>query len=433
VQAATPGPGVVPTATVAPSGPAVLHEAFNQLLDNFVGSLDTASVLQAALEATRSEVERLGGQPPPPNQLQFAGDREANWQLFAAEYAAIASAAPGSAAEDLTQVALRSMAASANDGHTVFLTARDYDEYRTWLSGDLQYAGIGVRLAGSPPTVYEVFPNSPAERAGLQFGDRISATEGRSTDGLTLDEVVNAIRGDPGTLVHLTIRRGEDGQHDLVVPRQQVQVATVESRLLDGGVGYIHVRGFPDPKVTDRVEQALGEFRSQSVTSLVLDLRGNTGGRIDVGTDTLGLFLDDKPAYRQVSHAGEMLVRTPPKRSQLSAGLPIAVLVDRATASMGEVFAAAVQDNHAGRVIGTVTSGNVAGGQIFPLSDGSALQVTVFRLDSALGHSLNRVGVQPDERVDRSAADVRQGRDPQLEAGLAYLGEVLKEPARQAW
>jgi len=412
-----------PTAVVLAQAP-VIREAFNLLFDHFVEPLETGPVLQRMLDVTRAEVVRRGGQPPALGTPAFSGDRMTDWQTFAERYQTLASAIPDAAAGDLVDTAIRAMAEYVKDGHTTFLSVRDYEQYRSWLNGNMQYVGIGVRLAGSPPTIYEVFRNSPAEHAGLQFGDQILGTEGRPTVGVPLDQVVNWIRGRPGTLVRLTVSRPGGVAGDLVVPREQVEVVSTEARMLGNGVGYIHMRGFPDPRATDQVVQALEDFRSQSATGLILDLRGNSGGRIDVGLDTLSLFMDDRPAYVQLMHDGPLLLRTAPKRAQLSAGLALAVLVDGATASMGEVFAAAIQDNKAGRLIGTVSAGNVAAGEIFPLSDGSALQVTVFRLETALGRQMNRVGVRPDAQVDRSPGDVRDGRDPQLEAALTYLGGV---------
>lgn len=427
--------GPTPTASASALVPATVHEAYDLLLDHFVDPLESGALLESVLRAVNSEVVRISGTSPVPGERlspSFAGDRATDWSAFTERYQALVAEVPASFAADCADTAIQAMAQYANDGHTTYLNARAYEQYRSWLQGNLQYAGIGVRLAGSPPTVYEVFRNSPAERAGLEFGDQIAATEGRTTSGVPLDQVVNWIRGQPGTAVRLTVARPGGSDSDLVVVRARVEVASTESYMLDHGIGYIHVRGFPDPGVTDRLVGVLEDFRAQRATGLIVDLRGNSGGRIDVGLDSLSLFLDDRPAYVQVMHDGELLVRTAPRRAQLSAGLPMVILVDEATASMGEVFASAIQTNHAGHIIGTATAGNVAAGEIFPLSDGAALQVTVFRLASAQGMPMNHVGVIPDERVERSPTDVRTGSDPQLAAARAYLAPLTRTGDKQA-
>jgi carboxyl-terminal processing protease len=176
-------------------------------------------------------------------------------------------------------------------------------------------------------------------------------------------------------------------------------------------------------------EQALGEFRAQGLRELVIDLRGNTGGRLDVGMEVLGLFMPDTDAYVEVTRAGRRTVRTPQVAHTPAAGMTTAVLVDAATASMGEIFASAMQEHQVARVVGTTTAGSVAAGRVFALADGSALQVTVYRLESSAGRPINAVGVQPDIPVERTPLDVRSGRDPQLHAALAYLADAPESVA----
>src|SRR5262249_21128655 len=151
-----------------------------------------------------------------------------------------------------------------------------------------------------------------------------------------------------------------------------------------------------------------------------LDLRGNTGGRIDVGLKVVSRFIKDDVVFQQLDRSGrERVVRT--IGGYWAHSVPITVLVDGGTASMGEITASALQEAGAARVVGTRTSGNVAGARLFPLSNGGGMQVTVLQIASGRGATLNDVGVVPDEAVEMQDDRLLDGVDVQLEAGLRYL------------
>ncbi len=423
----------VPTQTILLAhGPLdVVRDAYRTLLDNYVDPLSPHTVLQAALDAAAQEL-RAGGLVAPVVQVPpSSGNVEADWAAFARGYEVLENAAAGARVDrqQVAHAAIRGLAASVNDGHTLFLSPSEYGDHLAWQRGDLNYAGIGVRLAGSPPTVFEVFLGSPSERAGLRYGDQIIGTEGRSTASRRLEETIATLRGPVGTSVRVRVRHASGAVEEVTLLRDTINVEFVESRVLRGAqfpVGYVRVRGFPESSVVSEVERAIGNFRAQGVGGLVLDLRGNTGGRMDVGTRALGLFVPNASAFVEVTRLGRSSISTPGGEAS-AGGIPLAVLVDEATSSMGEIFAAAVQEHDAGSVVGMTTAGNVAAGQVFPLSDGSALQVTVHRIESAAGRRLNGVGVRPDLVVSRTAADVLNGRDPQLEAALTYLAANVKQ------
>ena len=152
----------------------------------------------------------------------------------------------------------------------------------------------------------------------------------------------------------------------------------------------------------------------------MLDLRGNSGGRIDVGTRLLSDFLPaGTSVYEEIDRGGENSIHFSRAGSQYD--LPLVVLVDGGTASMGEIFASAVQEHGAATILGTNTSGSVAAAQVFGLPDGSGLQVTVFEILSAGGKPLNKVGVVPDEVIEPDPADTAQGADPVLSRAIEIL------------
>jgi len=200
-----------------------------------------------------------------------------------------------------------------------------------------------------------------------------------------------------------------------------VQIAFVRSQMLADGVGYARLRGFADTSVADSFEAALDDLQRQGATSLVLDLRGNSGGRLDVGQRLLSRFVQAGPLYRELDRDGASRAIQAQAGRANGLALPLAVLVDGGTASMGEIFAAAIQDYHRGSVIGTRTAGSVAAAQVFGLQDGSGLQVTVMEISSANGRVLNGKGVEPDRTIAPDLAALRQGHDNQVEAAVAAL------------
>jgi len=168
----------------------------------------------------------------------------------------------------------------------------------------------------------------------------------------------------------------------------------------------------------------------------VLDLRGNSAGRLDVGVRLLSRFISEGVLFRQVDRSGRVRSISP-IAAYAGPSLPVVVLVDGGTASMGEIFASAIQEHGVGWVVGSPTAGSVAAAEVYPLGDGSAIQVTVTEIYSGQGRPLNGAGVQPDLEVAPSLDDLARGVDRQLVAGMQFLREKLleyghEEPAASA-
>jgi carboxyl-terminal processing protease len=238
---------------------------------------------------------------------------------------------------------------------------------------------------------------------------------------MALDEMTSLVRGPAGTSVEIVVRRGADPQQfTFVVQRAQIRLQFVKQRVLDEDIGYLSLRGFPEPSVIETIEQGVTRFQDTGMHGLVLDLRGNTGGRIDVGTRLLSHFLPAGTSiYEEVGRGGAN--RSHFTRASALYELPLVVLVDGGTASMGEIFASAVQEHGAATVLGTNTSGNVAAAQVFGLPDGAGLQVTVFEILSSDGKPLNKVGVEPDEVIQPDPAAQARGDDPVINRAIEIL------------
>ncbi len=440
----TPGPGAAPAAPAAGPTPVAsvpltgaarasaiatelvaMQEGWDLLLDRFFDPLDASDLARAADEAMLGAL-RDAGASPTESPLSVPGDRPAAWTALAGRFQALANAYTAVEPSALAQAAIAAMADAADDSHTHFLTPRQYQEHLAWTRGEVKYGGIGARLRGPVLTIVEVFSGSPAETAGLHPGDQILQVDDTPTQDMRVDQAVLLVRGAEGTPVTLTVQHAGTGQRDQVtLTRSEIQMPFVESRIIDD-LGYIRLRGFPEPSVIDAVERAILSQQNQGVRGIVFDLRGNSGGRLDVGARLLSRFVPDGPIYQEVDRRGRQAIRNVRGGSPILT-VPLAVLIDEGTASMGEIFAVNIREHHVGRLIGTTTMGSVAASQVLPLSDGSALQLSVMQILSGEGARLNRVGIQPDDPVELRLEDLQNGRDTQLERATAFLHDAAQQ------
>lgn len=420
----------------------VTREAFDLLLDNFVTPPPPAVLLKgAAAEIVKRASEVSPGEWITPN-ISDTASRDDAYAAFGAWLDRVARlVSPTIDRAALDEIAVRALTETLSEHHTRYLSPRQNDEYQAWRRGDVRYEGIGARFRRPSTVVLEVFDGSPAERAGLRKGDRVIAVDGASIADASTENAISRIRGPRGSTVELTIvRQGQEQPVQLTVERGEISMPFVRWEVLarDEGsrYGYLQIRGFPEPSVDERVGQALVELDKQNINGLILDLRGNTGGRIDVGIKVASRFMRDGVVFQQVDRGGrERQVRTTGGYWERS--IPMVTLVDSGTASMGEILSAALQDAGVSRIVGMTTSGSVAGARLFGLANGGALQITVLTITSARGKTLNDVGVVPDESVELSDQDLLSGVDAQLEAALDQLvtaarklGAVTESPLR---
>ena len=420
------GSGLTLAAVDAPNLDA-LKEGYDLLLDRFVQPINPVDLLNAGYGAVVKGLRDAGVAVKSPTPPPFPGDREQAYTAFGVGLATLLRESPPPDGFSPVGVALAAMARSVNETHTAYLTPAQYREFVAYLRGDQRYGGIGVRPKRPDVTVAEVFPGSPAEKAGLVPGDLIRRVDGQSTSGKTLEEVAQLIRGPEGSTISLEVDRPRTGEQlKLQIVRASIKVDFLTTRMVQDDIGYLHLRGFPEPSVADRFEQFLDALLAEHPRGLVIDLRGNGGGRIDVGVRLLNRFIASGPLFEQVDRSGSrrVLSATGPG---LANPVPIAILIDEGTASMGEIFASAMRERGLARLFGNRTSGNVAAMQAHPLSDGSAMTVTILEIYSGNSTLLNRVGVEPDVFLASSPAEIELGRDIPLEAAVLYLWAASDE------
>ena len=407
----------------------VTHQGFVLLLDRYVQPLSPADLLNAAYTGLVKSLTDAGVAVKSPGPLSLDPNRDKAWTTYQGAVNTLLQESPPPADFSVNAVAISAMARWVDESHTAFLTPQQYADFLAFLRGDVRYGGIGIRPTRPGVTVAEVFPGSPAEATGLMRGDMIIAVDGQPTEGKTLEQIAQQIRGPEGTAVTLAVDRPRTGEHlSFVIVRASIKIEYITTDVVQNNIGYVRLRGFPEQSVADRFEQFLDTLPSIRPRGLVIDLRGNSGGRIDVGLRLLNRFIASGPLFVEQDRSGRRRVQSATGPG-LDYPLPIAILMDEGTASMGEIFAAAMRERMGARLIGTQTAGSVAAAQVFPLSDGSAMQITIEEIFSGNGAPLNRTGISPDTALASSTDELQQGRDIPLEAAVLYVWDQSAKAA----
>ena len=272
------------------------------------------------------------------------------------------------------------------------------------------YAGLGVQVDVRDGwiTIIAPLPGSPAERAGVQAGDRVVSIDGRPTNGWTLEQTSRALRGAPGTAVALGVERpGVDARLSFRVVRRDIHVASVRHPImLNDRVGYVDLTIFSDSSA-DELRNAIAALRRRGMKTLIFDLRSNPGGLLEQGVGIAGLFLDrDQTIVSMRGRTAQMTHDFRNDASQLWPDLSLIALVDGHTASAAEIVAGALQDHDRAVIVGSTTYGKGVAQSVFPLDDSaSALKLTTARLFTPSGRSIQK------PRADTAGDDAQDGAD----------------------
>lgn len=401
-------PVAVEATPTAVAGLDVVRQAYTEISRNLYRAVTPRELLLPAWRAVGEEAARQGVTSLDLHTYQERGSEDI--EAFAREFTAFATG-PGRVldTEHIAQAAVRAMAAAVGDSHTRYLAPELAESQQRWVDGiPDSYTGIGIRIDRSPEGIIiaEVYPNSPAERAGLRPGDRVLRINGHDAATLALNDVSAQVRGPAGTEVRLTVQRAGEATRDVAISRARITVPfqpLVTSELLEDDIGYIRVRALPRQSTAVDVardfDEQLSRLLSQGARGLILDLRDNPGGDPLTSINITSHFVTDGPIFISINRQGRRTVYTAINRSTRFQG-PLAVLVNRGTASGAEVIASALQEYGLGYLIGTRTCGCLSVGRPVELADASSLIVTVEQaLTGRLERSLEGVGLDPDEVV----------------------------------
>ncbi len=282
------------------------------------------------------------------------------------------------------------------DPFSQFLEPEPLKDMQTETEGKFGGLGIRIEMRDEWLTVMTPIPDTPAYRAGVLPGDKIIKIEGESTQGLSLQDAVRKLRGAPGTQVRITIIHEEMKEPlDLNLTREEIKIESVRSRMMDSKIGYVQLIEFTAKTDVDMVK-ALNDFQAQGMEGLVLDLRNNPGGLLNVAVGVSKKFLDDNKLV--VYTEGRKSDRVEYRADAMGpwAKIPMVVLVNGGSASGSEIVAGAMQDHHRALLLGTTTFGKASVQSVIPLSGGAGLRLTTAKYYTPAGR-----GIMRDEKTGK--------------------------------
>lgn len=313
-----------------------------------------------------------------------------------------------------------------DDPYSVYYTKNEYEDLMISTTGN--YAGIGAVLSKNMETgivtISNIYEDSPAEKAGLKTGDIVVSADGHRGDNQELETFVRYVRGEEGTKVLIEYER--DGKRDVAeVTRAQVLVPSVSYKMLEDNIGYVNITEFSG-NTKEQYEKAMKELQAQGMQGVVFDLRFNGGGLVDSVTEILDEILPEGTTVYMEDKKGERTDYTSDAEHYLN--MPIAVLTSENTASAAEIFAGAIRDYEYGTLIGTTTYGKGIVQTTIPLSDGSAVKITMASYYTPKGECIHKKGIAPDVELEyQFMGEEKEKYDESLDNQILKAQEILKE------
>lgn len=312
-----------------------------------------------------------------------------------------------------------------NDPYSVYYTEEEYTDLQISTTGT--YYGIGAGLSQDADsmqvTVIKVYEGTPAEEAGLKKDDVILMVQDIDATSMELTDLVKEIRGEEGTTVHLKVYRASTEEIlELDVERRNVELPSVNGQMLDNHIGYIQISEF-QTNTAVQFKQILKELQEQNMESLIVDVRSNPGGMLDVVVEVLDEILPEGLVVYMQDKYGN---RRDYNSDSNCLDCPIAVLMDENSASAAEIFAGAIKDYEYGTLIGTKTFGKGIVQTVFPLEDGDALKITTAKYFTPKGNYIHGVGIDPDIALEYEYTGPENGEyemqyDNQLQKAIEVL------------
>ena len=299
------------------------------------------------------------------------------------------------------------------DVYTVYMDAEEAEEFDNDLHGNVG-AGIGVEmgLRDGYVRVLRTLPDNPARKAGILAGDILYKVNGEEVYSLSTEEISKKVRGEEGTEVEVTVVR--DGEEKTFKMKREI-INNVSAYVeYDGSTAVVTVTRF-DEDTGIMVQKFAKEFEKKGVKKVILDLRGNGGGYVNAAKDLLSLWIDGDTILVQKSKHSDDKKTTSDTNKAILSDMKTIVLVNGSTASASEIVAGALQDYEKATVVGETTYGKGVVQNLFDFVDGSKLKVTTASWYTPKERSINKTGIEPDVKVERSYEDINAMRDPQMD------------------
>jgi carboxyl-terminal processing protease len=303
--------------------------------------------------------------------------------------------------EKLLEDAIRGMLTGL-DPHSAYLDQEQYNELRVGTTG--QFGGLGIEVGMENGFVKVIAPidDTPAYQAGVKAGDLIIRLDDKPVKGMSLNDAVKIMRGEPGSSITLTIvREGVEQPLKITIKRDIIKIKSVKSRLLEDGYGYVRITSFQS-KTGDNLVEAIEELKKKGeLKGIVLDLRNNPGGVLNAAVAVSDAFLESGLIVYTDGRVEDAKMRFMATPNDVLSGAPIVVLINAGSASASEIVAGALQDHKRAIIMGEKTFGKGSVQTILPTSNGGAVKLTTARYYTPSGRSIQAEGITPDVQISK--------------------------------
>lgn len=330
--------------------------------------------------------------------------------------------------KDLIYGSLKGML-STLDPHSQFLDPEEYKELKTETQGKFGGLGIEISIRDGLLTVVSPIEDTPAWKVGLKSGDKIVKIEDEITRDITLGDAVKKLRGKPGTDVHITILRESAGKlMDFTITREIIHIQDVKNtQILKDNIGYIRLTEFREDSAKE-FRKALDELKNAGATSLILDLRNNPGGLLNVAIEITEEFLAEGKTIVSTRgrHEAENTVSYSKNKKHL-VKWPMVVLINEGSASGSEILAGALKDNKRAIILGTKSFGKGSVQSVIPLPDGSGLRLTTSKYFTPSGVCIHGIGIDPNIVVEYVSAEDRNNGENEADKKVEEIFDGIQK------
>lgn len=327
--------------------------------------------------------------------------------------------------DKLVESAINGMVSSIGDEYTSYSDKDVTDNFNEAVNG--KYMGIGALIMKSEKdlVIYKIFEDSPSYRAGLKDGDIILKLDDKDTKDMSVNDIASIVKNDTNKEVKLLVKRGEENL-DITIVKDMVELPVVSGKVInhnDKKIGYISLSIFSSV-ASEQFNKELVKLEKEGISGLVIDVRGNSGGYLTTVTDIASYFLKKGDIIYKLEVNDKVTVRK--DKTKESRDYPVAVLIDKNSASASEILASSIKESYNGYVVGTNSYGKGTVQQTLVLSDGSMIKYTIEKWLTPLGNWINEEGVIPTNYVELSSEYLNNPvfeNDNQLNKALELVGK----------